>query len=251
VLFKRQLLLKMYAAIYPHANARAARFGEWLTRGAGRQLVANYRVQGHPAFTVWLEGCPDSYQEERPCRASATGKPIKDHVITVDGSGPPPTLQQMVSDADAVIVARYTGRSREFPGPASPGTGPALPGFERLGAFEILEVVKPHPAVPDAGGDVEIVVPGSYQEFPSYILHTADADVGEPVAGRTYVIFVRHRGSLSEGNLRPVWFKHGMYDVSGDRVTSLGRPWLAFRDQTPAQFLAALRREAVIGVQPK
>ena len=94
----------------------------------------------------------------------------------------------MVSDSDAVIIGRYTGTSREFPETAARPTSPVPARFERLGEFEILEVLKPHEAIPATGARVEIVVPGSYQEFPTYILHTYDYGVDEPVAEHRYAI---------------------------------------------------------------
>ena len=62
VLFDRDpWLLNTYGVVHARSNQHAARFGEWLARGEGRQLVAGYRLRDHAGFTVWLEGCPDSY----------------------------------------------------------------------------------------------------------------------------------------------------------------------------------------------
>lgn len=242
VLFDRdRWLLNTYGVVHARSNPPAARFGEWLTRGAGKQVVAGYRLRNHAAFTVWLEGCPDSYTVTQPCRLSARGKPILDAPIAVDGSGPPPTLRGMWSDADAVIIGRYTGTSREFPETAS-ATDPVLPRFERLGEFEILEVLKPHIAVPAAGSRVEIVVPGSYQEFPTYILHTYDDGVDEPVPEHVYAIFIRV-GFRRHGRLFAPWHGYGLYDVSRNHVRASGLRE-GVREQTSAQFLTALREEA-------
>ena len=241
VLFDRdRWLLNTYGVVHARSNQQAARFGEWLTRGAGRQLVADYRQREHVVFTVWLEGCPDSYTVVQPCRLSASGKPIMDEPIAVDGKGPPPTLREMLSDADAVVIGRYTGTSREFPEIASRSADPVLPRFERLGEFEILEVLKPHAAVPAPGRRVEIAVPGSYQEFPTYILHTFDDGVDEPLPEHVYAIFIRV-DSRRQGRLFSPWGGYSLYDVAGEHVRTPESRWQA---RPTAEFLAALRHEA-------
>jgi tungstate transport system substrate-binding protein len=53
-------LLNTYAVVHPPGNQVAYSFAEWLTRGAGRERIDRYRVQGRVAFTVWPSGCPDN-----------------------------------------------------------------------------------------------------------------------------------------------------------------------------------------------
>ena len=239
LLFERDdLLTNTYTVIYPPWNSRASRFGEWLTRGDGLRLIAGHRVDGHVVFRAWLRGCPDSDLEDRPCRLSSQGKPIKDYAWVIDGTGPPPTLREMLADADAAVVGRYTGQSREFSAPRRPDS----PRTQRLGQFEIVEVMKPHPAVPGAGARVEVAVPGSYQEFPAYILHSYAEGHEEPEAGRIYVLFIRERGASTEVRLNAAWSQGGIYDVSGDFVKALSPDIGRFRDWTPTKFLAEMRR---------
>jgi len=99
--------------------------------------------------------------------------------------------------------------------------------------------VKPHSAMP-ASGRLETVVPGSYREFPRYILHTYADGVDEPLPGRTYVVFLRYLGSRSEGAWMSAWSGHSFYDVSGDYLKGLA-PWFEFRERTTKAFLDDLR----------
>lgn len=60
-------LLNGYAVVYRSNEPRAAILAEWLGRGDGRQRMANYRVQGRVAFTVWPLGCPLTGPDAEPC----------------------------------------------------------------------------------------------------------------------------------------------------------------------------------------
>ncbi|HXG89802.1 MAG TPA: substrate-binding domain-containing protein [Vicinamibacterales bacterium] len=60
-------LLNTYAVVYPRQAQLAAQFAEWLLRGRGRQLLANYEVGGEPAFVPWPAGCPDDSPRSQPC----------------------------------------------------------------------------------------------------------------------------------------------------------------------------------------
>jgi ABC-type tungstate transport system permease subunit len=243
VLFTRDRgLLSMCAAVYASSNDRARAFGEWLTRGAGRELVAGYRVARRPAFTMWLDGCPDTQPGLHPCRPGPAGKPIKDDVVFVDSAGPPANLQEMKSQADAVVVARYTGTSREISWLRGRRADPPAVAFERWGEFEILDILKPHAVIPPVGMRAEIVVPGSYQEFPTYVLHTLADGVEEPEQGHTYVIFLAVGRWRSERSLRSAWNAYSIIDISGPSTKPLASSWPALGNYTPEQFLAVLRR---------
>jgi tungstate transport system substrate-binding protein len=240
VVFERDPgLSNNYAVIYSRVNGRAARLGEWLAGEDVRRRIAGYRVQGRPVFTLWPEGCPDTQAGDAPCRLNAAGKPIKDETLFVDGSGPPRTLREMKAGADAVVVVRYTGRSHEFPGPAPTGRE-ELPRYERLGVFELLEVLKPHSALPTSG-QFEIVVPGSYQDFPRYILHRSSDGVDEPQAERTYVIFLHYLGPGREVAWRSKWSEWSFYDVSGDHPKALASRSPEPNARSTKAFLEALR----------
>ena len=62
-------LLNTYAVVHPADTQAAERFASWLTRGAGRQRIDTYRVQGRVAFTMWPSGCPDDAPALQPCIA--------------------------------------------------------------------------------------------------------------------------------------------------------------------------------------
>jgi tungstate transport system substrate-binding protein len=52
------VLLNTYAVVVPAsgaANRSARAFAVWLASGRGRELIANFRIRGAPAFRVWPE----------------------------------------------------------------------------------------------------------------------------------------------------------------------------------------------------
>jgi tungstate transport system substrate-binding protein len=61
-------LLNTYAVIYPSSNAPAARFATWLVDGDGRGRIAQFRIQGRPAFSVWPPNCPAEEPRALPCQ---------------------------------------------------------------------------------------------------------------------------------------------------------------------------------------
>lgn len=61
------LLLNTYALVFPRASEAAAQFADWLTRGDGRQRIADHRIEGRVAFHVWPESCPDTEPDDLPC----------------------------------------------------------------------------------------------------------------------------------------------------------------------------------------
>ena len=62
-------LLNTYAVVHPPGHSTAARFAEWLARGAGRERIERYRVQERVAFAVWPLGCPADTPGAEPCGA--------------------------------------------------------------------------------------------------------------------------------------------------------------------------------------
>jgi tungstate transport system substrate-binding protein len=61
-------LLNTYAVIVPNeASPDALKFTDWLVRGDGRRLIAEYRVAGAHAFTVWPPDCPGDVPSALPC----------------------------------------------------------------------------------------------------------------------------------------------------------------------------------------
>lgn len=63
------VLLNSYAVIHPRGVETAARFAEWLTRGEGRQRIADHRIEGRAGFQVWPEQCPGNTPDAIPCGA--------------------------------------------------------------------------------------------------------------------------------------------------------------------------------------
>lgn len=63
-------LLNTYAVV--HGNeARAVRFSDWLAGSRGREIIAGYRIAGHPAFSVWPAGRADRRPDDLPRQVSA------------------------------------------------------------------------------------------------------------------------------------------------------------------------------------
>jgi tungstate transport system substrate-binding protein len=62
-------LLNTYAVVFPSDKSSAASFADWLASGDGRRRMADYRIQGRVAFTVWPSGCPFSTPDAQPCSA--------------------------------------------------------------------------------------------------------------------------------------------------------------------------------------
>jgi tungstate transport system substrate-binding protein len=60
------VLLNSYAVIYRN-DQRASALAEWLTSGPGRTAIADYRIGGRPAFTVWPQGCFGAMPEAPLC----------------------------------------------------------------------------------------------------------------------------------------------------------------------------------------
>jgi tungstate transport system substrate-binding protein len=62
------LLLNIYAVIYRPENKVAAAFAEWLSDGAGRELMGAFQIAGRSAFTLWPRNCPRDNASAQPCR---------------------------------------------------------------------------------------------------------------------------------------------------------------------------------------
>ena len=60
------LLLNTYAVIHDPARTAAAAFAQWLSDGAGRKKIADYRIGNASAFVVWPAGKPRSTPDALP-----------------------------------------------------------------------------------------------------------------------------------------------------------------------------------------
>jgi tungstate transport system substrate-binding protein len=63
-------LVNSYAVIFPSNGALAAAFGNWLTRGDGRDRMRAYRIRDRVAFSVWPLGCQSDTPGAQPCGRS-------------------------------------------------------------------------------------------------------------------------------------------------------------------------------------
>ncbi len=60
-------LLNTYAVVDARRNAAAQIFGEWLTKGDGRNRMASFTAQGRTVFWVWPDHCPAGRPDDKPC----------------------------------------------------------------------------------------------------------------------------------------------------------------------------------------
>src|SRR5688500_7331900 len=91
-------------------------------------------------------------------------KPVKEEAVWVSGPGAPASLSAMKAGADTVVFARYTGKQR-----LKESTGRPEPVTTNY-AFEVIEALKYHHAVPGPGVAIEVETPGGVVEYPTYTL---------------------------------------------------------------------------------
>jgi tungstate transport system substrate-binding protein len=60
-------LINTYAMLYRADDAEAEAFAHWLN-DIGRRIIADFRVQGRPGFTVWPANCAADKPAALPCR---------------------------------------------------------------------------------------------------------------------------------------------------------------------------------------
>ena len=61
------VLVNGYAVIHVTTSTEAKRFADWLIRGNGRQLIADYMTGGFHPFKVWPEDCPGDRPDATLC----------------------------------------------------------------------------------------------------------------------------------------------------------------------------------------
>jgi hypothetical protein len=142
----------------------------------------------------------------------------------------------MVAAADAVVLAKYTGRHSLVEHPV-PGVAPRR---STSYSFEVTEILKLHEQLPFAGGEVQIELPGGDKEEPGHIERMRDRETRPLVARDDYVLFLRW--NVQQQRFVLPWGAAAIYDVSGGAVTSLRSSWPRHDGTAAKDFLANVRR---------
>jgi hypothetical protein len=157
--------------------------------------------------------------------------------IFVYGAPPPATPEEMLREADAVIVASYTGQHRLIE--RREGRFPWV--YSTNYQFEIVETLKVHRLLPTGSRSrIDVRLHGGDRELPTRIerivLHQANALQPD----HTYVVFFARNWKRPE--LYLAWGAAGLYDITGKIVEPVERLNRRYADRSVAAFLGDLRK---------
>jgi len=172
---------------------------------------------------------------------SAQGnKPVREEKVYIEYFGPPPTLNEMVLKADAVVLGRFVGaipRDEDFPGKpqARIRTGFRLKVIELFHAFGDHPVNSPEISVIREGGDRDR---GAYVERVN--------PVGFPVfeIGKEYILFLRFQSALTWA---PAFGPDGVFQLENGRISTTGSSKVAagHNGKTAEEFQQTLRNYGI------
>jgi len=168
----------------------------------------------------------------------AREKPVKESPVIADSAPPPSTLTEMVAEADAVVIARATGRARLK---ARQQADSALLSTHSL---VVEETIKFFPAVPVAGEVLDLDLLGGTREYDSYILSQFVKDWDRILPNHRYLIFVRYLSNEFGQRLVPCWAAAGIFDITGNSAKSLNQRFRRYDPKTPTEFLGDVRAVA-------
>jgi len=167
----------------------------------------------------------------------AAQKSVKELTVFVDGSPPPASPAEMLREADAVIVARYTGKSRLI-ARGTPGASPVVDSTNYT--FEILETLKFDPLLPPGvEPQIEVNLTGGDRALPTHIERTKIAHTESLSPRHTYVVFLKRNRVRAE--LYLAWGAAGLYDITENRVRPIERERRRHEDMPVSAFLDVLR----------
>jgi hypothetical protein len=186
---------------------------------------------------VWLV----AQNQSTPAR-----KPIRETVVYWDTSPPPPSLKAMVDEAAAVVVGRHVGHPRLIE--------TVIPGDTRADRstayeFQLTEVIKADPLLPEAGEVLSLVLPGGDKEYSDRISRLRIAESTPLRSGTSYVIFLARNKVRPE--LYPAWGIGSFFDLSNERVSSLDGVQRRHNDKARAEFIGELRENATKAGAPR
>jgi len=165
----------------------------------------------------------------------AAQKPMIEQSVFNDHAMPPSSPIEMARAVDAIVLGKYTGETRLIEHSFS--ARDVLRSTAHI--FEVIDVIKAAPFLPNVGDRFEVVLIGGYKEFPKHVLHAKLADADELQAEATYAIFLRWNQRRNE--FRLAWEQDGLYNVTNATVRGVGRGRPQQDRQSVPAFLNALR----------
>jgi hypothetical protein len=162
---------------------------------------------------------------------------IKDHPrLSPLGQPPPPTVQEMVDFADAVVVAHHTGAT-EVRQSATSVAGYTLVSTSHT--FRVIEIVKFNAMLPAVGATFPVVTPGGNRNRGTHVERTRVGETEPMNLQGTYVVFLSGKSKL-----QLLWSHGGLLEITSGFVKS-GSLDVARHNGKPADaFLAELRQAA-------
>src|SRR5688572_22145946 len=160
----------------------------------------------------------------------ASGKPVKQSNVIAEAIPPPGTLTGMVAQAEAVVIARATGKARLRPGSRPDSL------LTSVHSFDVEEVIKFSASVPVAGEVLELELSGGTKEYDSYIHSEVVEDRHQILPKHRYLLFV---GRLGE-RLFPQWVG-AVFDITGNSPQSLDKLFRRYNAKPSAEFLGDVR----------
>jgi hypothetical protein len=167
-----------------------------------------------------------------------SGKPVKESPVIVDSAPPPSTLTEMVAEADAVVIARASGRARLKA--QQHADSPLLSTH----SFDVEEVIKFFPAVPVAREVLELDLLGGTKEYDSYVISQFARDWDRILPNHRYLIFVRYLSNDFGERLVPCWAAAGIFDITGNSAKSLDKRFRRYNDKTFGDFVSDVKAVA-------
>lgn len=164
----------------------------------------------------------------------ADQKPVEQRVSVVNSQQPPGTLAEMIASADAVVIARPTGKTRLR------DWGNGLP-VETIYTFRIEDAIKFSPVIPAVGDTIEMDVLGGEKETSTRIVRDVIRGHGSVQPNARYLIFVRWVQNPAGERLVPCWGNAGIIDITGQRAKSLADNFKRYNETDSATFVANVR----------
>ena len=151
--------------------------------------------------------------------ACASPEPQRTTVLAVyrDYAPPPATPAEMAQAADAVVIAKYTGKRR------SVADRPAdlRAAFTTDYTFEILRVVKQHFLLGNVGDEFQINLAGGVRDVGRDRVQHFILDANALRENGDYVVFLKKNSSLDE--LYIAWQQSALFELTASGVLAMDR----------------------------
>lgn len=165
-------------------------------------------------------------------RLGDAAKPVREGVMHVDYLPAPATVEAMVSEATAIVIARYSGEhsARQTGGPE----GYVFTAYE----LNVTDVIKTDERLQRVGGHrVRVTLPGGQMDFADHIFRATVRGVVPLTPGGSYLLFMMDNPYTDA--LLVAWGPDGVLEVTGRTVQPIsaaqqrhaGKPSAAFLDE--------------------